>query len=603
MADSWRESHQIASITIDVTIIQGRNLVAKDKNLIARKKASSDPFVTVNYGGKKYGQTQVIYKNLSPTWNRGFVIKISGDQVTHALQGHNRDFENISLCIFDEDKLTSPDSMGEAIVGLPFKELFTDSQTSWYPVGTGTGNLKCKKATGEIQVKLSLSVKNILKMVSGNSIPLPCMRLRVSLEWQIEFGQNTDLDTSCVAIDRYGNILMDETVYFGDLVNSNGSIRHSGDALHGGIGEIIHCNLDTISANVRALYFLVTVVTPGKTLKDVKTASVNVMDATSATPLCRFIPGFGENYTAMFLMRVTREQRRENWSMSIIEDMDQTARDFGSLIPEIKGYSRDLCPGIVINPRERIAIMRKGGVIRVKDYSNGAPLDQMLCFGLAWDITNGRNIDLDASAICLDSSLHVVEIISYSNLRSSNGSIVHGGDEREGDEKGDDEKIFINLDKVQPNVMYVGFVINSYSGQELDDISKASCHLFNFNTKMDLAQYQITNDKSLDKHTGLVMACLYRNSDDWNLRIIGQAAQGREAKNLVDDLQNYLRNVPAQEPAFVPEPEIIVNAMPDSLPMEEEVVVNPFVPSGNAIFVPVPQPTSNAPLVPVPFVP
>lgn len=45
-------------------------------------------------------------------------------------------------------------------------------------------------------------------------------------------------------------------------------------------------------------------------------------------------------------------------SLSII-----TARDFGTLIPEIKGYSRDLVPGIQINPTERVAIMRKGGAV------------------------------------------------------------------------------------------------------------------------------------------------------------------------------------------------------------------------------------------------
>jgi hypothetical protein len=31
----------------------------------------------------------------------------------------------------------------------------------------------------------------------------------------------------------------------------------------------------------------------------------------------------------------------------------------------MKGYSRDLVPGIVIDPQERIAVMRKGGAIRV----------------------------------------------------------------------------------------------------------------------------------------------------------------------------------------------------------------------------------------------
>jgi len=211
---------------------------------------------------------------------------------------------------------------------------------------------------------------------------------------------------------------------------------------------------------------------------------------------------------------------------------------------------------------------------------------------------------LDASAICLDSHLNVVETISYRKLRSDCGSIRHGGDEREGDEEGDDEQIFINLNRIESNVMYVTFVVNSYSGEELDDISRAKCHLFNPRTRMDVAQYQISNDSSLDKHTGLLMACLYRNSDEWYLRVLGKAVQGKIAAHLVKDLQNYLRNEPAPESAIVPEPEIIVNAMPEScLLQEEDVIVNPFVPTGNTLFVPVSQTVSGASSVPVPFVP
>jgi len=599
-------NHDIAHIIIDVTIIQGRDLVAKDKNLFSRKKTSSDPYVDLYYRGKKYGRTQVIEKTLSPTWNRSFRIKIDKKGVDQALQGLT-DSKNLSLRIFDEDFASSDDFMGESIVQIPFEESFEKPLTSWYRVGTGTGNLYCKKASGEIQVKVSLSAKMIIKMARGNTYPLPCKRIRVSLKWSIEYGQKIDLDTSCVGIDRYGNILMDETVYFGDLMNSNKSILHSGDAREGGMGEMIDCNLDSVSSSVRALYFIVTVATPNKTLKDVNNASVKVVDKTSNTTLCQFIPGLGADYTAMFLMRITRD--RMDWSMSIIEEV-ASARDFGTLIPEIKGYSRDICPGIVINPRERIAILRKGEAIRVKDYGKGAPLDQNLVFGLAWDVTNGQNIDLDASAICLDSSLNELEIISFNHLRSNDGSIQHGGDEREGDEIGDDEKIFINLGRIQSNVQYLAFVINSYSGQELDDISKASCHLFNASTNVDLVRYQISNDRSLDKHTGLLMACLYRDSNEWNLRIIGQAAQGLVAAKVVNDLQRFLRNVPPPQPAFVPEPEIIVNAMPDYLPVEDEIVVNPFIPQSKAPFVPGSQPTSRAPFVPgsqpisnAPFIP
>ena len=41
----------------------------------------------------------------------------------------------------------------------------------------------------------------------------------------------------------------------------------------------------------------------------------------------------------------------------------------GSLIPEIKGFCRDLFPNAEIDPGERTAIMNKEVTIRVRDYA------------------------------------------------------------------------------------------------------------------------------------------------------------------------------------------------------------------------------------------
>jgi len=375
---------------------------------------------------------------------------------------------------------------------------------------------------------------------------------------------------------RDGKIMMDETVYYGDLSNSNGSIRHSGDSREGGRDEVISCFLNNVSYNVGALYFILSVATPNRTLVDVQSALVTVMDASNNFPICNFRPSVGGDFTSMFLMRLARDRSNAGgWIMTIIEDFDHTARDFGALIPEIKSYSRDLIPGIKINPKEYIALMKKGEAIRINDYMLEDETLHRLVFGLAWDVTNGRNIDLDASVICLDAHLSVVDIVSYQQLRSFDGSIIHGGDEREGDEKGDDERIFINLDAVRPDVTYMGFVINSYSGQELDDISKASCHLFNANSKRDLAYFKLSKDKALDKHTALVMACMYRcqQTNMWNLRIIGEAAHGRRANELVDELQNFLHYNPPPQPNIVPDPKVSLNAMPAPVPIVDAIPI------------------------------
>lgn len=205
----------------------------------------------------------------------------------------------------------------------------------------------------------------------------------------------------------------------------------------------------------------------------------------------------------------------------------------GSLIPEIKGFCRDLFPGIEIDPNERTAIMNKEVTIRVRDYApERNVMPSVLAIGLAWDVTDGVNIDLDASAVCLDSDLNMVDLVYFKNLRSADGSIHHSGDEREGDEIGDDEKIIVALNAVSPRVEHIVFVINSYTEQELDDVAMASCHLFDPVNRVDLASYTLTNNSTLDKHTALLLADLYRDKEtrDWMMRILSVPSQGKTAR-------------------------------------------------------------------------
>lgn len=75
--------------------------------------------------------------------------------------------------------------------------------------------------------------------------------------------------------------------------------------------------------------------------------------------------------------------------------------------------------------------MRKGGTISVRNYLPNHQLPNWLTFGLAWDVTNGVNIDLDASVIVLDKELNELGIISYKKLQSADGSIRHSGEREE----------------------------------------------------------------------------------------------------------------------------------------------------------------------------
>jgi tellurium resistance protein TerZ len=602
-------------VTLEISIHAGRDLIAKDKKLFGLGKKSSDPYVCVlslNYGSddawslltpseKPRRLTSTKFKTLAPTWNDpAFKLHLDMEQTRKLSQKQSSSF--VLLTIYDEDKTSADDCMG--IVRVPImleQECNTNGGTpQWYPVEAGNPSQPshyCRNASGQLQVSVVPVAFRSMQLTRGNVHPIRHSQVQAGLSWNVEqHGIVVDLDVSCVAIDRQGHVLMAETVYYGNLSNSNRSVYHTGDETTGataGDDEMINFDFSRVPSNVLAMYLILSVVTPGKTLEDVRSAAVqlySIADDTNENSVgrqcfCVFQPAaLGGAHTSLFLARFSRELPNQ-WNFSPIEEGDRVARDFGTLIPQVKSLSQDLISDIVVNPDERVAILRKGGVIRLEDYSHDHRIPEWVTLGLAWDVTNGTNIDLDASVICLDENLDCHEIVYFRKLISDDKAIQHCGDEREGDEIGDDEKINVSLSKVDSRIKYLAFVINSYSGQELDDVSMASCHLFDTHSKLDMASYSITSSRQLDKHTALIMACLYRantneqGESEWSLLIVSEAADGRTAKDNVDEVQNFLRQNPPPPPSRTTalEEQDIDLRMPVHVPhVDEEIQVVPF---------------------------
>jgi len=537
----------ILGAEVDLTILKGRNLVAKDGSgfLKLGKASTSDPYIKVTMTGAKsdapLGTTEVVSKNLNPEWNQNFNFHFLGKQF--------RPKESLVLTIYDRDRGSADDPMGQVVLKMS-DLLHGKVQEDWLPVQPCPG---CSKVSGDVLLKVSVALRKALSLKQRESLTIPrgTSVVACGLGWDVlKGGKAIDLDTSCVAISFKGEVLMGECVYFANLQSQSGAIRHTGDEREGdedlgqGDDEIITVDLQRVPPSVCALFFIATVASEGYSFKDVKSARIRLVDWASGAETARFYPGMSGAHTALFLARIARPSPNAEWALQAMGDFDHTARDWGTLIPECKLYLSDLVRGIKADPSERVAVMRKGGVIRISDYLNGgaAAVPSQLVMGLAWDVTRGVNIDLDASAILLDASLQQIDLVFFGKLGSSDGSIKHGGDEREGDEKGDDEKIFLDLRRVHPAVKYIGFVVNSYSGQELDDVKDASCHLYDGASYRDLATFRMTDTKFLDKHTALVMGMLFRDAaGEWGFEIISEAAQGRTAHENVDELQRFIQ--------------------------------------------------------------
>jgi Ca2+-dependent lipid-binding protein len=96
----------LAGLTITIEVLQGRNLVAKDRNVLG-KRSHSDPYAKLHIGGKLIGETRVIPKSLNPIWNSRFEYKMGADSATHFIQANYRNEvqSDATLMIWDHDTI------------------------------------------------------------------------------------------------------------------------------------------------------------------------------------------------------------------------------------------------------------------------------------------------------------------------------------------------------------------------------------------------------------------------------------------------------------------------------------------------------------------
>lgn len=119
-------------------------------------------------------------------------------------------------------------------------------------------------------------------------------------------GGEIDLDASCLTFDAGKAVL--ETVWFGELINASGTIRHSGDNLTGegdGDDESISIQLDRLDAKVE---FIVLTVNSfrGQTFDKVANAFGRVVDNQSGREMVRFDISDSGPHTGLILASLTR---------------------------------------------------------------------------------------------------------------------------------------------------------------------------------------------------------------------------------------------------------------------------------------------------------
>jgi len=173
---------------------------------------------------------------------------------------------------------------------------------------------------------------------------------------------------------------------------------------------------------------------------------------------------------------------------------------------------------------------------------DGQPLTRLL-LGLGWDKertagfigTGAPDVDLDASAVEFVGE-QLADLAFYNNLQTRDGSVVHLGDNMTGRGEGDDEVLTLDLSRVHRTVDTIVFFVSSYQGHSLEWIRNAYCRLVDDND-VEFARFTLTGGVP---QTGMVMAKIFREGDQWRLRAIGEGIAVKIPSESVEALRPFL---------------------------------------------------------------
>jgi tellurium resistance protein TerZ len=167
-------------------------------------------------------------------------------------------------------------------------------------------------------------------------------------------------------------------------------------------------------------------------------------------------------------------------------------------------------------------------------------------FGVSWNQSGVRNVDVDLQCIVVDFSGAIIDCAYYNNLKAVR-AITHSGDEAVGKMDNIEEMVWVNLQKLPPNVAMLIFVVAAYSGGSLQDIANGRLHIMEERESCEIALLNLERTSASVN----IAAALFRNPLDgsgprnswkWNMRVVSEIVQeGQHFMDVLPQLSGVIR--------------------------------------------------------------
>ncbi|TGN26091.1 TerD family protein [Empedobacter tilapiae] len=199
--------------------------------------------------------------------------------------------------------------------------------------------------------------------------------------------------------------------------------------------------------------------------------------------------------------------------------------------------------------------LQKGQRINLQK-DNGSTL-QNVCVGVNWGAIEKKGwlggiskeaVDLDASCVLYDENKNPLDVIYFGQLASKDGAVRHSGDDLTGDVSGDDgldnEVITLDFSRLNSNVNFVAFVLNSYKGQDFGTIPFASIRIYEgtpSRVSEVFATYNIAKGEGFSGHVSMVLGIFYKRNGEWKFNAVGEPTSDKKLQETVETVRhNYL---------------------------------------------------------------
>ncbi|MCR5833112.1 MAG: TerD family protein [Selenomonadaceae bacterium] len=152
-----------------------------------------------------------------------------------------------------------------------------------------------------------------------------------------------------------------------------------------------------------------------------------------------------------------------------------------------------------------------------------------------------QDIDCDASVFLCQGGKFVnnKDLVYFGNLMHNSGAVKHMGDNLTGEGEGDDEQIFVNLNKIPAQYDKLIFVVNIYKAvdrkQHFGMIKDAFIRMVDTDTHEELCRFNLSEDYT--DMLSMVVGEIYRYGDDWKFNAIGSGTKDTG----LDDLAKRFR--------------------------------------------------------------